>query len=352
VNALTVNRTTTVRVEVLTAAEAYVGALDGVRPGGSVVYTSAKSVHGSASTVVRDKGQGIDWLTARFRPVISIAGYGDTALGVFLVSEAPESWGDYGREWSVKMLDKCTILDQDAVDVSYTLDAGTVVTTAIVTLIQSTGETNIAITPSTATLLNPLVWPAGTTKLQIVNDLLSTINYFSLFCNGDGQFRGEPYVKPASRPSVWDFLDGSDCIYLPGLVKDVDLFAIPNKVIAITQGSGTTAALTSTATNTDSTSPYSTVSRGRTITRVFTGVEAADQPTLDAYALRQLISLTTPTASIDIQHAFVPALAFNRAVRFRRTPAGIDAPHVVSKTETSLDGTQLVKTTLTKVVNL
>jgi hypothetical protein len=65
-----------------------------------------------------------------------------------------------------------------------------------------------------------------------------------------------------------------------------------------------------------------------------------------------LITLTTPTASIDIEHAFVPGLAFNRAVRFRRVPAGIDARHVVSKTEVSLDPTALAKSTLTEVVDL
>jgi hypothetical protein len=348
---LTINRTSSVRVELLTAAEAPAGTLVGVR-GGSVVHTAAKSVHGSASLTVEDNGQAVDWLTVRIRPVITVQGYGDTALGVFLVSEAPEQWGDTGRAWPVKLLDKCTILDQDQVDAAYALDAGTVVTTAIVTLIASTGETNIAITPSAATLLNPLVWPAGTTKLQIINDLLSTINYFSLFCNGDGQYRGEPYVKPANRPSVWDFLDGSDCIYDPAFSKDVDLFGIPNKVIAITQGDGVTAALVSSATNADPTSPYSTVRRGRTITRTFTGVEAVDQPTLDAFALRRLIELTTPTASIDIAHAFVPAVLFNRAVRFRRAPASIDARHVVSKTEVSLDPTALAKATLTEVVDL
>lgn len=348
---LTVNRASRVRVELLTAAEAPAGTLDGVT-GGSVLYTSANSVHGSASISVTDNGQAVDWLTARVRPVVTVDGYGDTALGVFLVSEAPESWDDTGRTWAVKLLDKATILDQDSVDAAYTLDAGTVVTDAVVTLISSTGEANTAVTPSAATLVGPLVWPAGTTKLQIVNDLLSVINYFSLYCNGDGQYRGDPYTVPAARPAVWDFLDGENCIYLPGLTKDVDLFAIPNTVIAIGQGDGTTAALVSTATNDDPTSPYSTVSRGRTITTVYTGVEAADQPTLDAYALRQLIALTTPTASIDIQHAFVPGLAFNGAVRFRRTPAGIDARHVVSKTETSLDPTALTKTTLTEVVDL
>lgn len=351
---LTRNRSGSSRVELLTDTEAPAGTLIGVKPERcSVAYTSAKSVHGSASLVVVDKGQAVNWLTARVKPVLTIAGYGDVPLGVFLAAEAPEAWGDTGRTWSVKLLDKCTILDQDKIDTTYALDAGSVVTDEIVTLIESAGETHHAITPSTATLVNPLVWPVDTTKLQIVNDLLSTINYFSLFTNGDGQFRGEPYVKPASRPTVYDFLDGDNCIYLPTLAKDVDVWSIPNKVIAISQGDGTTAGLVSEpAINDDPASPYSTVSRGRTITRSFPGVEVADQTTLDAYAERRLIELTTPTASVEIQHGFVPGVTFNRAVRFRREPAGIDGRHVVSKTEVSLDPTVLAKSTLTEVVDL
>jgi hypothetical protein len=351
-SALTINRTSSVRMEVLTATGAQAGTLDGVLSG-SVVYTAAKSVHGSASLTVVDSGQAVDWLTVRIRPVLTIAGYGDTALGVFLPSEAPEDWSDTGRVWPVKLLDKCTILDQDKVTATYALDAGTVVTTAIVSLIESTGETNHSITPSAAALASPLIWDPGTTKLQIVNDLLSTINYFSLFTNGDGQYRGEPYVKPAARPVAWEFLDGSNCIYLPTFSKDVDLFAIPNTFTATTQGDGTTAGLTSTAINSDPVSRYSTVSRGRTIAAdPALGVEATDQGTLDAYALRRLIELTTPTATIAIQHAFVPGLSFNNAVRFRRVPAGIDGRHVVSKTEISLDPTALAKSTLSEVVDL
>lgn len=348
---LTINRTSAVRVELLTATEALVGNLAGMR-GGSVGYTSAKSVHGSAKLDVEDVGQSVDWLTARIRPIISIAGYGETALGVFLPSEAPEDWDATGRTWALQFLDKCTILAQDKIAATYALDAGSVVTDEVVTVIESTGETNHAITPSAAVLANPLTWPPGTTKLQIVNDLLSVINYFSLFTNGDGQFRGEPYVKPASRPTVHEFMDGENCIYIPTFTKDVDLF-IPNRFIAMSQGDGTTEGLISVADNENVDSPYSIPRRGRVIAAdPATGVEVADQTTLDAYALRRLIELTTSSASTEIRHAFVPGVSFNQAAWFRRVPAGIDARHVVSKTEISLDPTALAKSTLTEVVDL
>jgi hypothetical protein len=109
----------------------------------------------------------------------------------------------------------------------------------------------------------------------------------------------------------------------------------------------------STAVNDDPNSPYSTVSRGLTIAAdPEVDLEITDQSTLDDYVLRRLIALTMPSASVEIQHGFVPALAFNRAVRFRRVPMGIDARHVVSKTEISLDPTALAKSTLSEVVDL
>jgi hypothetical protein len=348
---LTGNRSTSVRYDLLTETEASKGTLDGVT-GGSVELTANATVKGALSVNVVDNGQDVAWLTDRFRPVLLVDGLDEQPLGVYVVSEAPEQWADTGRTWPVKLLDKTTILDQDAVDVTYALDAGSVITDEVETLIASTGETNYVITPSSATLASPLVWDPGTSKLRIINDLLAVANYFSLFADFNGQFRGELYVKPASRPIVWEFLDGEQSIYAPDFVRDVDLFAIPNEFIAVGQGDGTIAALSSSATNTDQTSPYSTVSRGRTITAVEIGVETADQDTLDAYALRRLIELTSPTSSIDVQHAFIPGLTFNQAVRLRRVPAGIDARHVVSKTTVSLDPTALAMSTLTEVVDL
>ena len=348
---LTGNRATSFRFDLLTSSEAPKGTLSGVS-GGSVDWTANASIKGGGSLSVADAGQAVDWLNDRVRPVILVDGLDEIALGVFIFSEAPETWSDTGRTWAAALLDKTAILDQDAVDATYVLDAGTVITDAIATLITSTGETNTAITPSAATLAGALVWDPGTTKLRIVNDLLNVAGYFSLYTDGNGQFRAEPYVKPASRPIRWEFLDGDTAIYSPDFTKDVDLFSIPNKFIAVGQGDGTTAALTSTATNDDASSPYSTVSRGRTITTVETGVEAADQTTLDNYAARRLIELTSPTSSVDVSHAFVPGMAVNNVVRLRSVPAGVDARHVVTKTKVSFDPTALATSTLQEVVDL
>lgn len=344
------NRHTTFYVDLLDASDAPIGRLDGVEDG-TLEWLYNAVVKGSGTIQVSDVSQDIDWLTARLKPVMLIDGLDPQPLGVFLPSEAPEAYGP-GRRWTVKLLDKTTILDQDTIEETYALAAGSVVTDEIVTVIESSGITNHSITPSTATLATAMVWTAGTSKIRIVNDLLATINYFSLYANFDGQLVGAPYTLPATRPIVYEFIDGSTSIYRPDFVRDVDIWTIPNRVTVVSVGDGTTEALTSTVTNTDPNSPYSTVSRGRVIGKTETGIDIVDQTALDAYAQRRLIELTSPTAGVKIYHAPVPGLAVNQAARFRRVPAGIDARHTVTKTTIKLQGTALAQTSFREVVDL
>jgi hypothetical protein len=252
----------------------------------------------------------------------------------------------------VKLLDKTTILDQDIITTTYSVAAGTVVTTEIISLITGAGVTNYAITASSATLTGGMAWQPGTSKLRIVNDLLAAIGYFALYANFDGALVGEPYVLPASRPILYELIDGPTSVYDPNFTRDVDIWRIPNRVVITGQGDGTTAALTSSIDNTDADSPYSIANRGRVIGYSETGVEADSQATLDAYARRRLVELTTPTSSVQISHSPLPGVTVNNTVRFRRVPAGIDARHTVTRTTITLDGTALATSDLREVVDL
>lgn len=347
---LTGSRSTKYYLDILDANDGPLIRLDGVTDG-KLDWVANAAVKGGGDLTVRDVNQTIDWLNVRLRPVMAIDGLPEQPLGVFLVSEAPESW-ENGRSWAVKLLDKTTILDQSITTATTAYGVGTVVTTTIAAILDSIGATNYQITPSAATLSGALTWQAGTSRLRIINDLLSVINYFSLYANFDGQFVAEPYTLPANRPIVYEFVDGANAIYEPSFTRDYDIWKIPNRVVVVGQGDGTTAALTSSIDNTDPNSPYSIANRGRVIGYTEEGVEAADQTTLDAYARRRLVELTTPTAGVEIRHAPVPGLTVNQTVRFRRIPANIDARHTISKTEIALKGQALAVSTLRQVVDL
>jgi hypothetical protein len=344
------SRNTRFYVDVLDQNDSPLARLDGVTDG-ELDWLSNATVKGGGDLTVKDVEQTIDWLSARLRPYMVIEGLPVQPLGVWLPAEAPESWAN-GRSWAIKLLDKSTILDQDSVAQTYALAAGSVVTNEIVTLIQSAGITNHAITASVAVLDGDLVWSAGTSKLRIINDLLDLINYFSLYSNFEGQMVGSPYVLPANRPIAYEFIDGPESIYEPNFARDADIWSIPNRVTLVGVGDGTTAALTSTADNVDPLSPYSQPRRGRVIGRTETGIEAVDQAALDAAAKTRLIELTSPTAGVEISHSPVPGLYINQAAKFRRQPAGIDARHVVSRTHLKLTGKALAVSTLREVVDL
>jgi len=343
------NRNTRFYLDLLDTNDSPIGRIEGV-VGGKLDWVYNAVVKGAGQLVVENVGQDINWLTARIRPWMLIEGLDPQPLGVFLPSEAPQFFG-IGNRWEIKLLDKTTILDGDTVAQTYSLPVGAVITDEIVTLIESAGITNHAITPSAATLTVPKVWPPATPKIRIINDLLAAINYFSLYANFDGQMVGAPYVLPARRPIIYEFLDGSTSIYKPEFKKDIDILGIPNRLTITTMGTGTTEGLTSTQENTNPNSPYSIANRGRVIGKA-ESAEATDQATLDAYTLRRLVELTSQTAEIEVYHAPVPGLTVNQTVRFRRVPAGIDARHTVIKTSLELSGAALAQTTFREVVDL
>lgn len=341
---LTGHRVESWRVDLLTAGDVNVGTLDGVT-GGSIEQNVAAIISGGGSIDVTDTGQGVDWLQARVQPWWTANGI-SWPLGVFLASTPRETHDATDRSWSVDLLDKLAVLDADAVDGSYSLAAGTVVTTAVAAVIASAGEGATAITASAETLTTGMVWEAGTSKLRIVNDLLASINYFSLRADGYGRYVAQPYVRPQDPAAVWDFTQGPRAIHLARFTRDQDIAAIPNKVVLISTATGDTEAMVSVATNTDPASPYSEPSRGRWIVRTETGVEATSQAVLDALAARRLVDLSSVSATLEIAHAAIP-LDLNVVVSF--STGGVQARGVVRKTTIDLSVGALMRTTIREV---
>lgn len=344
--------------------EALVGELDGVT-GGSVDWSAASSVKGGGMLDVIDVGQDVDWLNVRIRPVALIEAASDSGppqevdCGVFLPAAPVEGWNALGLSWSVELLDKTSILDQDIVTdtdgnpVTVSFPAGSNVIREVLTIIEDTGETAPAIEPDHVALSNPMTWDAGTTRLKIVNDLLDAANYFSIWCDGSGQFRTTPYTPPSERPVVYEVLDpfntADGSLMAPDWTRDRDIYSVPNRYVAVGQGSEDEPALTGVATNTDEDSPYSYPSRGRWITEVATGVEAIDEAALEAYATRMLANATSVTSAIEFKHLFLPDLLINTVIRFRHDD--IDLLCSVGNTSIEFDPLALSSTRVREVIS-
>lgn len=306
----------------------------------------------------------IDWLNVRLRPSLRIARMGgrddplgtEVPLGVFLCAAPPEHWEATGLRREIELVDKLSILDQDIASGStsqitaYTAAAGANIIDLVTALITETGEACPAIVPSTATVAAARVWDIGTTRLKIINDLLDAAAYFSLWCDGRGQYRAEPYVLPSQRTPVYEsiapFSNGPLSLMDPAWVHDRDIYSIPNRYFLVSQGDGTTAALTATATNVNPDSPFSYPSRGRWITAVEVGVEAVDQAALDALAAGKLSRVSSVTNQIEVSHVFLPDLHMNSVVRFVNPDAELDTYCYVIHTTVPLNSGGLCSTAM------
>jgi hypothetical protein len=363
------DRVTSWRVEILDTNEVLLGTLTGAQVGGELEWVSTASVKGGGRITVQNLDDVvIDWLNVRLRPVVTISDLVPTPdtltvempIGVFLPSAPVTTWDGTGSGLDVELHDKCALLDSDiwtdidGVPATYIALVGEQVLELIRDLIEATGEATTAIEADASLLVtSTLTWDVGTTRLRIINDLLDAAGYFSLWVDGWGNFRATPYTTPASRAPRFSvmapFEVGATSLWAPEWTADEDIYAVPNRVVAVSQGDGDTAALTSTATNTDPLSPYSSVSRGRWITLVETGVEAVDQAALDTYAARRLTEVTSVTSTLTIKHAPLPGLNVNDVVRVVNPAAEIDSLAVVRQTMIPLSCTAMAESTLVEV---
>ena len=363
---LTSSRVTSYRWEVLGHGGELLGVLDGVQ-GATLAWDGEQEVQGSGTVTIADlhgphaapdmlRIAEVDILSARLRPVLVIDELGEFPLGVFLPDFAPDEWTAVGRTHSIDLLDKATVLDRDRVDATFTALATVPVLTTVKQVIEAAGETvHVDATVDTRPQA-PIMWPGGTPRLTIVNDLLHVAGFSPLWVDGLGRYRATPFVEPTDRPTVYEqipgvereLVDGEDAIYTPTWTRAVDMFRVPNRVVAVSAGTPT---LTAVAENRNPESPWSIQSRGRVITHVMTDVEVpATTPgaALLEAARRELIALS-PTATVDLTHLPVPARPGD-AVRFASTPAGIDARHVFRSIRLDAHPTGLMSSTLAEVV--
>lgn len=302
--------------ELLDREDRPLGTLDGVT-GGRIETSAFTKLGGSGELQIDETGAGIDWSSHRFRatydPGIESVAPWDVATMLFTSPKTFHS--DLGATHRVTVLPKTAVLDEDATDGVISFPEGTPIIPAVIQLIESAGEMRIAATDTGVTLGAPQVFEAGTSKLAVINKLLEAAGYWSIRCDGMGQFLLFPYTEPAARPVAYEFAAGEASIVMPDWEREQDMSSVPNKCVVVGEGSDELPPLVGVATNEDPTSPFSYQARGRWITRTETGVEAADQAVIDEIARRRLLSAMSPVAKIDATHAVLP-LSPHQRIKF------------------------------------
>jgi len=293
---------------------------------------------------------GPAWVKEGLNKTVVPSSYVEFPLGVFLLSTPPrkaEPSGKIRRE--VEAYDQLQVLMDDVVDVRYSIAAGVNYIVAVKALLDSAGITSQNLTATTSTLPAARDWDPGTTKLQIINDLLGAINYRSLFFDENGIATAIPYQSPAARASEYTYIDDSLSVIFPEVEQALDLFGIPNKWTLVLSEPDRSV-LTSSYTNSNPSSLTSTVSRGRTISRYLPNQEAADQTTLDALAVRIAFEQSQVFETVTFETAICPYHGDSDVYTLVFSALGINAKYSEVSWEFELKAGAKMKHTIRKIV--
>lgn len=246
--------------------------------------------------------------------------YAEWPQGVFLLSSpARQTDGNGVITRAVDAYDQLQVLTDDLVSDRYAVTAGTNYITAVEALLPA-GDVNI--TPCSSTLPNTKEYAPGTSKLAIINDLLSAINYESLSYDETGRAVVKPYVPPSVRNPTYTYADDQHGVMLPTMTQTLDLFSVPNKWVAVVS-EGDRPPLTSTYTNSNPSSVTSTISRGRTIVHYESGVQCPDQASLDTYVQNLAIQASQIYETTQFQTAIMPVHQTNEVLTLDYTDLGM-----------------------------
>jgi hypothetical protein len=277
----------------------------------------------------------IDYLSDRIRPWVRLhlPPYGsdhwvEWPMGTFLLT-APEressASGTVTRE--VQAHDLLKLYTEDAPEYRYIVNAGASYTATVRSLLGV--GVPMAVTDHPGTLPTAREWAPGTSKLRIINDLLSALNYEALHINEYGVPVAQPYVPPSQRAEEYTYADETDAgLIAPMVRQSLDLFNVPNKWVMVVSEPDRPP-LVASYTNSDPTSPTSTVRRGRTITAPpITDVDAMDQTILDAKVARRAFEASQLYEHVEFSSALMPIHSGNDVYRVRFAPLALNAKYV------------------------
>ncbi|GAA2545615.1 hypothetical protein HD598_002173 [Neomicrococcus aestuarii] len=295
----------------------------------------------------------IDWRKGNLiRPVYTVKAGDSVAswpLGVYVPMSPQRKHGATGSPWEFQMYDRMMLLRDIKMSNTYTAAKGINAIGRVKYLLTFWGLPQYVIDDSDEVLRTAITWEPGTTVLRIVNDLLAAVNYFSIYADGNGYFRSQPYQRPQDRAVEFGFVDDEKGIYAPEFTEDYDDYAVPNRVVVVSEGDSDAPAIRGFAQDNDPNSPFSTVTTGRILTAEPESVELTSEAVAMAYAKRRLGELQQITSGFDIEHAPIP-LVGGDVVTFANSTSDISIRAVVQKVSYSSELGALCSTTLREVV--
>lgn len=347
------------RYDLLDRNGGYAGPLDSVLSC-TIFQNWLADIKRTAKLRLRETG-GIDYSADQIQPWIRLhlppfgpADWVEWPQGVFLLSTPRRSVSASGvvtRE--IEGYDLLQVYADDKVSSRYTVSAASMYMTAIRALLGTPPpQRPVPMIPPLATNI-PVAreWPPGTSKLKIINDLLAAVNHESLSFNEYGGAVIRPYVPPPDRAPEFVYASGQYGLIVPEVEQEVDLFAVPNRWVLVFS-EPEVPPLMATYTNSNPSSPTSTIRRGRMITDFRSEQEVADLATLQAKAARLAFEASQIFEAIEFSTGMMPIHSGNDVYTITYDRLAINAQYAEHSWELELRAGATMKHRARRVVSV
>lgn len=282
-----------------------------------VKYSSTLNTTGKVWQNGKETDNIMDWSKNRYRVWLKDDGI-LKQLGVFLAQDAPKATTGGTSLYNVTGYDLSILAKNDCITARLALAQGALYLDVIQSLLISAGINKITADVSTATLQTARDdWDIGTSKLKIVNQLLSEMSFRSLEMDSNGYALLKQYESPSVNNIKHIYRDDEASIIEPDTEQGSNLFEIPNIWIATVSNPDLPAALTAKYVNDNPLSKTSTVYTGQNKVKTLSFDNIASQNDLQSAVSKQAFADMQGIETIEFKTAVESGHGTNDTVALR-----------------------------------
>lgn len=275
------------RYDLLDNLENFKVTLDNVESGsGNLNVNYFLDVKRSGNFVLVGENENIDFQSNRVKIYITLDNglvRAEYPLGVYLLSSPMKlrQTKNFNR-YNVTFYSKLQILLEDKLNETLVIQENANYTNEIKALMIESGLDVSRIEFSNATFNRQRTFEIGTSKLAVINKLLTEINFEKLYTDNDGFIVTKPVILDKKRVPDFDYLLDEESIIENNSSEELDLFNIPNS-FTIVSTNPDNIPIISTFKNYDVNDITSIPSRGREIDYYEEVSDITDQTSLDEH---------------------------------------------------------------------
>lgn len=273
-------------------------------PSIEMVYNGEIKTSLSGSFKINDQ---VNYLTDYIRPMMWINGVW-YPLGEYITATAPDKYDTIGTV-DIKAYDRALFLQQATTIKRIMFHKGNRYLDVIQAILIENGVSKIADPDANADVLQTdrEDWEIGTPYITIINQLLSEINFNSLWFDFDGYARLTKYIPPNQAEINHVYENDRRSVLYPEWSKTTDLYEAYNVFVKVVSSPDYPEPMVARAVNNDPNSPISTVQRGRQIVDPDTEIDnIASQTALQEYVNNLMERSKLSTEEVSFQTANLP----------------------------------------------